>query len=200
MKRRSLIVVFFAALAFVSTASAQERFLGSVEAVPYNFAPKGSAFCNGQLLSITQNTALFSLLGTIYGGDGKSTFALPDLRGRVAIGMGQGPGLENYFEGESGGEEVVTLTVGQMPAHSHAALGSSAVGNTVSPAGSSWAVGPRVLLYSSPTSLVQMAKAGVNGTAGAVASAGGNQPHENRKPFLALNYIIWEQGIFPSRP
>jgi microcystin-dependent protein len=199
MKRCSPLVVFCATLAFLSTAVAQSRFLGSVEAVPYNFAPHGSVFCNGQLLSIAQNTALFSLLGTTYGGNGVTTFALPDLRGRVAIGMGQGPGLQNYVEGESGGEESVTLTVGQIPAHSHAALGSTAVGNTVSPAGNSWAVGPRVLLYSSPTSLVQMARAGINGTSGAVASAGGNQPHENRKPFLTLNYIIWMQGIYPSR-
>jgi microcystin-dependent protein len=200
MKRCSLIVVLCATLALLSTAAAQNRFLGSVEAFPYNFAPRGSALCEGQLLPISSNTALFSLLGTTYGGDGIQNFALPDLRGRVAIGMGQGAGLQNYLMGELGGEESVTLTVGQIPAHSHAALGSTAVGNTVSPAGNSWALGPRVLLYSSPTNLVQMAKAGVNGPVGAVASAGGNQAHENRKPFLALTYIIWTQGIYPSRP
>src|SRR5215475_4971153 len=97
-----------------------EPFLGQIMLVPYNFAPRGWAFCNGQLLSISQNTALFSLLGTTYGGNGQTTFALPDLRGRVPLSSGQGPGLSNYNLGQSGGQETVTLTGNQMPAHQHA--------------------------------------------------------------------------------
>lgn len=192
MRRCALLLALVMGLAMVPSASAQERFLGSIALVGYNFPQQGTAFCQGQLLSITQNTALFSLLGTTYGGDGITTFALPDLRGRVAIGMGQGPGLSSYNEGEIGGEETVTLNLSQLPAHSHSALGSTTVGNTVSPGNNHWATGPRLLLYSAATNLVQASDV-------AVGSAGGSQAHDNLKPYLALNYEIWLVGIFPSR-
>lgn len=192
MQRRWLVLLLASVLALVSAVSAQDRYLGSISLVPYNFAPRGSAFCNGQLLAIQSNTALFSLLGTYYGGDGIRTFALPDLRGRVAIGMGTGPGLTRRDLGEVGGEENVTLLVSQLPAHTHAALASTMPGNTVSPAGAYWATGPRVLLYSGATNLQFMSPFAVN-------NAGGGMPHENRKPFLTMNYVIWLQGIFPPR-
>src|SRR5271157_5170538 len=116
-----------------------EPFLGSLLLVPYNFAPAGWALCHGQLLPISQNTALFSLLGTTYGGDGVSTFALPDLRDRVPIGSGEGPGLNNYPLSVTGGEEQVTLTIAQMPAHSHPLQGQTAVGTSANPTGGVWA-------------------------------------------------------------
>jgi microcystin-dependent protein len=192
MRRCALLLVLVVGLAMVPCASAQERFLGSISLVGYNFPQQGTAFCDGQLLSIAQNTALFSLLGTTYGGDGRTTFALPDLRGRVAIAMGQGPGLSLRNEGDRGGEETVTLTVSQLPPHSHNALASTTVGNTVSPLNNHWATGPRVLLYSASAPNMQM-------SSGAVGSTGGSQPHDNLKPYLGLNYEIWLVGIFPSR-
>lgn len=191
MRRLASFLVVVVGLTIVPGAFAQ-RFLGSISLVGYNFAQVGTAFCDGQLLSIAENTALFSLLGTTYGGDGITTFALPDLRGRVAIGMGQGPGLSPYNEGDRGGVENVTLTIGQLPQHNHLAYGGTTVGNTVSPLNNHWATGPRVLLYSAATSLVPM-------SSGAVGSTGGSQPHDNLKPYLALNYVIWLEGIFPSR-
>jgi microcystin-dependent protein len=190
MRRFSLFSAVLCVCLFAQASFAQDRFLGSLSLVPYNFEPRGSAFCNGQLLAISQNQALFSLLGTQYGGNGITTFALPDLRGRIPIGQGQGPGLTPRSMGERGGEEFVTLTVAQMPAHNHIPVASSSPGNTVSPA--FWAPGPRMLLYSAATSLVPMHPA-------ALANAGSNQPHDNIKPYLALNYVIWLQGIFPSR-
>ena len=193
MKRYSLMLVLGTVLLIGSAASTQERFLGSVSLVPYNFAPFGSALCNGQLLSISQHTALFSLLGTSFGGDSITTFALPDLRGRVVLHQGQGAGLQSYSFGQPGGEESVSLNVAQLPSHSHTAVASSSVGNTVTPNGDTWAVGPRALLYSAPSNLTAMAPL-------AVSANGSSAPHENRKPFLTLNYVIWLQGIFPSRP
>ena len=190
--RLPLPVILLCLALWASAASAQDRFLGSISLVPYNFAPTGSALCNGQLLLIASNTALFSLVGTYYGGDGITTFALPDLRGRMAVGMGQGPGLSPYTIGQEGGEEQVTLTLNQMPQHSHQAVASASAGNTVSPSNAYWAPGPRLLLYSAATNLTPM-------NAGAVGVAGGGQPHDNLKPYLTLNYVIWTVGIFPSR-
>jgi microcystin-dependent protein len=164
--------------------------------VGFNFAPKGWMFCNGQLLSIAQNTALFSLLGTTYGGDGITTFALPDLRGRVANHFGQGPGLSNYVQGEVSGTETVTLLITELPAHNHAVLANSGTGNTNSPEGA--------LLGGYGTSLPPegpYTNAGANTTlaANAVGPSGGSQPHNNLSPFLTLNYIIATEGIYPSR-
>ena len=193
MQRLSrLLLLVVGILALSATVSAQSRYLGSISLVPYNFAPCGSALCDGQLLPIAQNTALFSLLGTMYGGDGQSTFALPDLRGRVAIGMGQGPGLQVYNMGESGGEETVTLTLNQIPVHTHTPAASTSSGNTANPAGGYWAPRPRTLLFSAANNLATMSP-------NALAPAGGNQPHDNLKPYLTLNYVIWMVGIFPTR-
>jgi microcystin-dependent protein len=195
MRRATLLLLLatFACLFSSPTALAQALgpFLGQIMIVPYNFAPRGWQTCDGQLMSIAQNTALFSLLGTTYGGDGRTTFALPDLRGRVPIGMGQGPGLISYNEGDQGGEETVTLTLFQIPNHTHVPLGSPTVANTGSPAGANWAM-PRVLLYSSGAPSVVMSGA-------ALGSTGGNQPHDNMKPYLVMTYIIAIVGIFPSR-
>ena len=149
-----------------------------------NFAPRGWAFCNGQLLSISQNTALFSLLGTTYGGNGQTTFALPDLRSRVPVHPGQGPGLSSYQLGQSGGAETVTLGVNQLPAHTHAAT---------SPPVDTAATSNR------PTSGMAPARGGAYAPGPSVGSTGGSQPHTNLQPHLALNYIIATQGIFPSR-
>lgn len=164
-----------------------EPFLGSIVLFAGNFAPRGWAFCNGQILAISQNTALFSLLGTTYGGNGQTTFALPDLRGRAAISAGQGPGLANYSLGESAGEETVTLNVNQIPAHQHAQPASNAEQDTNRPGN---AVPAKGGVYAGSTD---------GATLDPTTIAGGSQPHDNRSPFLALNYIIALQGIFPSR-
>src|SRR5690606_14406944 len=178
-----------------------EPFLGQIMMVGFNFAPRGWAFCNGQLLAISQNTALFSLLGTTYGGDGRTTFALPDLRGRCAVGMGQGPGLSNYNQGEMAGQEHVTLIQTQMPTHTHTLGASSAVGTVSDPSGAVIAnnqvtiergktVPANAFIQGAPTTMMNPQ---------AIAPAGGNQPHENRQPYIAMNYIIALEGIFPSR-
>jgi len=163
-------------------------FLGELALVPYNFAPKGWALCNGQLLAINQNQALFAVLGTTYGGNGQTNFALPDLRGRVPVSSGQGPGLENYNVGQTGGVEHVTLAAGQMPAHNHALNVHSGKSLKTNPSGNLLANGA---IYTNEAS---------NNVAGAaaVANAGSGQAHENRQPYLTLNWIIALQGVFPS--
>lgn len=169
-----------------------DPFVGEIRMFAGNFAPRGWAFCNGQLIPINQNTALFSLLGTLYGGDGRSTFALPDLRGRTPIHFGQGPGLSNYPQGERGGTEQVTLTPEQLPAHSHALLASDAEGDQRTPNHHALATPEEGLIYSATAPTAVMAK-------GAIAPTGSSQPHENRPPYLAVNYIIALFGIFPTR-
>jgi microcystin-dependent protein len=186
-----MLLALLVYLCVTPSTPAQDRFLGSIIIVPFNFPPKGFVFCNGQLLAINTNQALFALLGTTYGGDGRTTFALPDLRGRAPIHQGQGPGLQNYSEGQRGGEENVTLSVSQMPNHTHVAMASTAPANTGAVGGTSWAR-PRVLLYSASAPSTPMSSA-------TLLPAGGNQPHQNLKPFLVLNYAIALQGIFPSR-
>jgi microcystin-dependent protein len=164
-----------------------EPFLGSIILFGGNFAPRGWAFCNGQILAISQNTALFSLLGTTYGGNGQTTFALPDLRGRAPIHFGQGPGLQNYALGEVGGEEAVTLTAPQLPSHTHAQPATNGQETTNRPNN---ALPARGGVYSNES----------DGSAfHPTSAAGGGQPHDNRSPFLTLNYIIALEGIFPSR-
>lgn len=166
-----------------------EPFLGEIFLVPYNFAPRGFAFCSGQVLPIAQNTALFSLLGTTFGGNGQTTFALPDLRGRVPVGAGQGPGLSSIDLGEVGGQETVSLTQSQMPAHGHlasvtqAGQASTRPANQVPSAGGAYAASGD----------------GSTFTPAFVQSAGGNQPVPIAPPYLGLNYIIALEGIFPSR-
>lgn len=169
-----------------------DPFLGEIALVGFNFAPVGWAMCNGQLLPISQNVALFSLLGTFYGGDGVNTFALPDLRGRMAIHSGQGPGLSSYVQGQLGGTEVVTLTAAQMPQHTHQLTGSSSNGTSNSPVNAV----PAVQANGVP---VYSATPNANLSPNAIGLAGGNLPHSNLQPYLSLNYIIALQGIFPSR-
>ena len=175
-----------------------EPFIGQIVLFGGNFAPRGWAKCEGQLLPIASNTALFSILGTTYGGDGRTTFALPDLRGRAPIGEGHGNGLSDYTLGERGGVENVTLTVNQMPSHSHvnstSLSVSSNVGNQSSPAGARLAV--------ANDGENNYTSANGNGTmdvTSTIFNNGGSQSHENRQPFLAMNYIIALQGVFPPR-
>ncbi len=174
---------------------AMDPFIGEITIFAGNFAPRGWAFCWGQMISISQNTALFSLLGTYYGGNGTTTFALPDLRGRIPLGMGQGPGLQTYNLGQMGGQESVTLTNPQMPMHIHTT--SVAVngnpGNSAAPNG-------RYLSASDQRNAQYTDQGGTGNLAGvSSATAGGSQPHENMQPYLSLNFIIALQGIFPSR-
>jgi microcystin-dependent protein len=168
--------------------------LGQICLFAFNFTPRGWAACNGQLLSIAQNTALFSLLGTTYGGDGRTTFALPDLRGRVPMHYGQGPGLSNRDMGEAAGTETQTLTIQQMPAHSHVVNipVTSEQGTTNQPENSILAPSESSI-YNAPNS-----KNGQYGGATA-ANAGGSQPMPIMQPYLVMNYCIATEGIFPSR-
>lgn len=174
-----------------------QPFVGEIIIGGFNFAPVGFALCNGQLLPIAQNTALFSLLGTTYGGNGQTTFGLPDLQGRMPIGFGQGPGLSNYSLGQQSGTETVTLLSTQMPQHSHNVQSNNGDGSQSSPIGNFFA-GPGadrdLFMYNAATT---GSPAILN--PGAVAIAGGNQPHNNMMPYLALNYCIALQGIYPSR-
>ncbi|GAB0156882.1 tail fiber protein [Chryseobacterium sp. Alg-005] len=173
-------------------AQASEPFLGQIAFVPYNKAPNGWADCNGQILSIAQNQALFSLLGTTYGGNGVTTFALPDMRGRVLISQGQGPGLSPYIIGEIGGSENVTLTTQQMPAHTHGVSAVTTEGNQNSPTNNLPADTKGLdKEYSDAAANTTMKNTMISPT-------GGSQPHENRPPFVTLRCIIALQGIFPS--
>ena len=165
-----------------------EGFIAEIRLFAGSFAPRGWALCNGQILSIAQNTALFSLLGTTYGGNGTTTFALPDLRGRVPVHPGQGPSTSTYNLGQQGGTESETLTTSQMPAHAHTLNASSNDETTNRPGG---AVPAKGGVYDSPPNVAMHA--------GAVGNAGGNQPHNNIQPYTTLNYMICMVGIFPSR-
>ena len=172
-----------------------DPFVAEVRIFPFNFPPKGWAFCNGQLMPISQNTALFSLLGTFYGGDGKSTFALPNCQGLGVQQTGQGPGLSQRFLGEQGGSEFVTLLQSEMPAHAHALQGSNSNASTSNPAtqtvlarsflGLSYKVDP-------PNGVAAMAFE-------SIAPAGGSLPHNNMMPYLTVNFCIALQGVFPPR-
>lgn len=174
-----------------------DPFVGEIRMLACNFPPAGWAFCNGQLLPISQNTALFSLLGTTYGGDGKTTFALPNLQGNAALHAGQGPGLENYDLGQTGGTPNVTLLTTDIPLHTHQAIGSSAGADQASPQNNVWAVsGARrapINTYASTNP-----PAGMNPMA--LSVAGGSLPHNNMHPYLVLNFCIALQGVFPQRP
>ena len=170
-----------------------EPFLAQIQIFGFNFAPQGWAFCNGQILSISQNTALFSLLGTLYGGNGTSNFALPNLQSRVAIGQGNGSGLTPRVVGEQGGEEFVTVLANQIPGHTHPARCNSAMGTSYDPTNQVWsqdAGGNQE--YGSTLAAGAMAP-------NAVQPAGGGGTHNNIQPFLALNFCIALQGIFPAR-
>lgn len=169
-----------------------DPFVAEIRIFPFNFAPRGWAWCDGQLLPLSQNTALFSLLGTTYGGDGKSNFALPDLQGRAPMHPGQGPGLSLHDLGETGGSETVTLLESEIPAHSHAARASQADATTRIVAGELPATGVGVGLYGSTAPTVNLSP-------NALTPAGGDQPHNNMQPYLTFYFCIALQGVFPPR-
>jgi microcystin-dependent protein len=178
-----------------------DEYLAEIRLFAPNFAPKGWALCAGQTLPINQNQALFALLGTTYGGNGQTTFMLPDLRGRTAIGFGQGPGLSNYFLGQAAGLPTTTLTASNLPAHNHAVTGTisqtsnSGAANSTSPVGNYFA-NDGSQKYDAQNDGVTMKPATLNLTVG---STGIGNPIDNMMPYLAINYIICLQGIFPSR-
>jgi microcystin-dependent protein len=192
-----------------------EEFLGTIKAFGFNFSPRGWMFCNGQLLSISQNSALFALLGTIYGGDGQNTFALPDLRGRTIIHPGTGPGLSPIVVGQTGGTENITLTQNNLPAHTHAlatgqvavttvinALTGGTVTNDCDNGTNSFASGGNAAnAYSEPVTPPTTSQiGGVTSTiSGTTSSAGGSQPFSLRNPYLGIYMSICVEGIFPSR-
>ncbi|HEX9046133.1 MAG TPA: tail fiber protein [Verrucomicrobiae bacterium] len=174
-----------------------DQYVGEIRVVPFNFAPSGWAFCNGQLIPISQNTALFSLLGTTYGGNGVSNFALPNFQGSAPICVGQGNGLSPYSLGQTGGEAQVTLLTSHLPSHSHAAAGNPGNGDWNTPTNNAWA---QPHLGKTPINLYSDTPgAGLAMNALALALAGGGQPHNNMPPFLTLNFIIALTGIFPPR-
>jgi microcystin-dependent protein len=164
-----------------------EPFLSEIKVVSFNFPPKGWALCNGQFLPINQNQALFALLGTTYGGNGQTTFALPNLRGRVPIHMGNGHTL-----GEAAGSTSVTVNIQQLPTHTHAAMGANTTATTPIPANTTLLANASADIYADPSALTTLEPA-------TVSSVGGSQAHNNMMPYLTLNFIIALQGIFPSR-
>jgi microcystin-dependent protein len=168
-----------------------DPFIGEIRIFAGNFAPNGWAFCDGQLLAISQYDALFSLLGTTYGGDGQSTFGLPDLRGRVPIHMGTGPGLSPHQMGSMGGSEQVTLTVNQLPSHSHTFSGTDSQATTPNPGGNVLAKSTGMDLYFDDAPTAALAST-------SLSSTGGSQPHPNLMPFQCVNFIIALFGIYPS--
>ena len=169
-----------------------DPFVAEIRIFPFNFAPKGWAWCNGQIVPISQNTALFSLLGTVYGGDGKSTFALPDLMGRAPMHPGQGPGLSLHDLGEIGGSETVTLLESEIPTHSHTLSVSQADALEPSPSGQQFATGIGVSMYAALGPTVQLSP-------NILTPAGGDQPHNNIQPYLTCYFNIALQGVFPPR-
>lgn len=169
-----------------------DPFVAEIRIFPFNFAPRGWAWCNGQILPLSQNTALFSLLGTTYGGDGKSNFALPNMQGNAPMHPGQGPGLSLHDLGEESGSETVSLIQSEIPSHSHSVMSASLNSQATSPAGAVTGRGNPTPIYASGGALVNM---GVN----TIAPAGGSQPHNNMMPYLTLNFNIALQGVFPPR-
>jgi microcystin-dependent protein len=170
-----------------------EPFIGEIRMFAGNFAPAGHAFCDGQLLAVSQNEALFSLLGTIYGGDGRTTFGLPDLRGRLPLHMGSGPGLTPRPLGQKAGSETTSLTTSNLPSHTHEALVSTAAGTGTNPDGAFLASSPGVRVYR-PVPPAAALDADTISTA-----TGASSPHTNVMPFLCINFIIALFGIYPSR-
>jgi microcystin-dependent protein len=164
-------------------------FLGEIKIISWNFPPRGWAFCNGQLMPINQNQALFSLLGTTYGGDGRVNFALPNLQGRTPVHIGQG-----IIQGQAAGETAHTLTMSEMVAHTHTPVATSTAANLATPSGNLWASGGQQVYFNPPP-----ATAPTNMAGQAMSNVGGSQAHDNMSPYLVLNFIIALQGIFPSR-
>lgn len=178
-----------------------DQFIGEIRVFPYNFAPQGWALCNGQLMAISSNTALFSIIGTVYGGDGKTTFALPNLMGRVVPGVGRGPGLSQWNLGQVEGENQVTLLETEMPAHSHSLTALNTNGATGTPDENSFLAkdvrgGGGTVNYMNNS---QGLAPDIIMSSMAATPSGGSQAHENRQPYLALNFCIAVDGIFPPR-
>jgi microcystin-dependent protein len=169
-----------------------DPFIGEIRMFAGNFAPRGYALCDGQLLAVSQNDALFSLLGTIYGGDGRTTFGLPDLRGRIPIHKGSGPGLTTRPIGQKSGQENVTVHQNQLPAHHHGLQASTGIASSPNPAGNVLGRSNTVSLYQSETPNMPM-------NADTVTTVGGSQSHANVQPFQCINYIIALVGVYPSR-
>jgi microcystin-dependent protein len=169
-----------------------DPFVAEIRIFPFNFAPNGWAWCDGQLLPLSQNTALFALLGTTYGGDGKSNFALPNLQGRSPMHPGQGPGLSLRDLGETGGQATVTLLPSEIPSHTHGLRATTAAGDADPPGPGRALAGASAAVYGPPTDPVAMAPE-------AIGATGGGQPHENRQPFLTFYFAIALQGVFPQR-
>ena len=187
-----------AQIATPTKAQAQDTpFIGQLAAFGFNFCPRGWAPANGGLLAISSNAALFSLLGTQFGGDGRTTFGLPDLRGRVAIGFGTGTGLMPYQMGQKGGAETVTLNTQQMPSHSHLVNGTNEAADKHGP-GTDFPAAP-YLPDGSELNIYHDGPPNRQMDPGVISPSGGNQPHENRMPFQAVNWCIATQGIFPPR-
>ena len=194
MKRK--LITYFIAFFIIVNIQAQNQYLGEIKICSFNFAPKGWAFCEGQLLAISQNPALYSLLGTTYGGNGQTNFALPDLRGRMVIGTGDG-----YVLGQIGGEAAHTITQAEMPAHNHILNATTSPATNDKPTSLTMLASPadiifpqvtkKVNTYAAPGSVVQLSPL----TSGSVV---GSQPHNNMMPFITVRYIIALQGIFPS--
>lgn len=191
MKKYILLLIFILSVNF--KLYSQDQFVGEIRMFAGNFAPEGWALCNGQVLPIAQNTALFSLLGTMYGGNGKTNFALPDLRGRTPVSFGTGSGLTNKTIGESGGSERINLTVDQLPTHTHVVRAVTSNANQSSPTGN----------FPATTKLLDMeySDSVPNTTYNytMLNSTGGNQPINNLQPYVTVNFIIALQGIFPPR-
>lgn len=169
-----------------------DPFVAEIRIFPFNFAPTGWAFCDGQLLPLSQNTALFSLLGTTYGGNGNSNFALPDLQGRAPMHHGQSPGLSLRDLGEMGGSDTVTLLESEIPAHSHMVMAANFPADANSPVNNALSRSTNASVYGTGGNAVTMSPL-------AIAPAGGDQPHNNMQPYLTLNFCIAMQGVFPPR-
>lgn len=193
MKKSITLLTLLILFSFSNSVNAQQPYLGEIRLVPYNFAPTGWANCDGQLLSISQNSALFSLIGTIYGGDGQTTFALPDLRGRVPMHVGQGPGQPNYNIGQSGGSVTNTLNANNLPQHNHPVYGVTEDGNSSTPTGN-YLANTKLLdgEYASSGTTTQMNV----GTVGNNSTS--NQAVNNMQPYLTMRYIIALTGTYPS--
>ncbi len=172
-----------------------DPFIAEIRIFPFNFAPNGWAQCNGQLIPISQNTALFSLLGVNFGGDGRTTFGLPNLQGRVPLAPGQGPGLSLYDLGEAGGETTVTLLQAMVPAHTHSLQADARLANSSSPSPQNALARSSPFIYKAPSGAATPQPL----AQGAIGTSGGNQPHNNVQPYLTLNYCIALQGIYPAR-
>lgn len=171
-----------------------DPFVAEIRIFPFNFAPKGWAFCSGQILPLSQNTALFSLLGTTYGGNGQSNFALPNLDGRAPMHPGQGPGLSLHDLGEMGGSETVSLLISEIPGHNHALKANTTAATKSTPAGNSLSRVSGATPFATPP-----ATPTVNLAAQSISPAGGGQPHNNMQPYLTLNFCIALQGVYPPR-